>query len=986
MTLAINNKIPRISIVTPSLNQGRFLQQCIDSITAQNWPELEHFVIDGGSTDESLTILERNRHNLTSFISEADNGAADAINKGLIQCTGDIVAWLNADDFYLPEAFQKAAESWRANPQAGFWFGNGVRVAIDGKVKSIFNPGPVLYNHQALVEGLDYILQPATFINPRILEKAGLLNTDLRWSFDWDLWIRLAKLASPAVIDASLAASREWGSTLTASGGFRRVEEIRHMVESHSGKPMTHGALCYWMDTLTSVLNADTKAFQGNIKDALQKLWLSTISDMQRLDINTAGMPTRYRENVKPLIVAIDLYPLLAGVSGGIIPWIQGVLREMIRQYHIDRVLMFHRPGQPPIYIEADNVEYIALNEHPVLFYNDMTRHCEAARVDAVIRTYPQEQHPNFPFERQIFIIPDIQHDYFPEFFPQHVLAARRRAFAFALTRGGAIATMTEHSRSTILNSSWNVCRDIFLMPAALPEELREQPDTGALPEQVRVFDQFFYMPANLWAHKNHRRMIEAFRRALPNLPFNTGLILTGNPEGYLDVIKGYEDLPILHLGFVPHKQVAALFREAAALVYFSLFEGFGMPLLEAFHHGTPVLCSNVTSLPEVGGDAVLACSPTDIDAMAELMRRILTEEGLRENLAAKTAGRLAAYDWSIPARSLHAALERVANPAPPSEIKPPLISIVMPTRNHARFIRAAIDSVLEQNYQNVELIVMDGASTDGTVEILKSYGNKIQWISAPDGGQTDAINKGMVKAKGEILAYLNSDDVLLQNALEKTVTFFQSYPECDLVYGNADYIDINSNVIGSYATAEFSFERLMQDCCICQPAAFWRRRIAERVGPFNSELQTAMDYEYWLRIANSGGIIYHTFEKLAQSRLHNDAKTLAMRGVIFKEIFDICKKHGGYVSYSYFKGFWAYRLYESWLGGKILKNFLPGLYRIPALLHFAFQIARQNSNREASKVIARAIFNIIDRRSSISGVVIRKFWRRSSFMRRMFR
>ncbi|PZM14876.1 glycosyltransferase [Rhizobium tubonense] len=1065
---------PKISIVTPSLNQGRFLQQCLDSVAAQNWGNLEHFVIDGGSTDDSLEILKRNDQ-LTSFVSERDSGAAHAINKGLAKCTGDIVAWLNADDFYLPGAFEELAAKWREKPDASFWFGNGLRVDEAGKTKAVFNPGPIIYNRDALIEGLDYILQPATFMNPKVLKEAGGLNIDLRWSFDWELWIRLAELAPPATIDVPLAASREWGATLTANGGFRRAEELRLMAERYSGKATTHGAVSYWLDTLVNAMKSDPSLFKGDVQSALHEFWCAVQSDMQRLSVNTMGMPTsrsaeperpailgdlfprysgasdsltrrvkrvlrkivrlvgadrpttshqpklnplpikegdieivsfaerpqplqsgierlvenandiaRHPGEIERLVIGVDLFPLNAGTSGGIVPWVKGVLREMVRLYPMDRVVLFHRPGPPPLLFEGENVEFVPLAEHPVAFYSEMARHCEYLHVRAIIRTYPQEHHPNIPFERQIFVIPDIQHEFFPEFFAKDVLAARRRAFAYALSCGGAIATMTDHSRATLVKNGWTITDDVFLMPAALPEELRAEPADGALPEKARAFDRFFYMPANIWLHKNHHRLFEAFRDVQPLLPPNTGLVLTGSPDGFIDAIKGFEDLPIVHLGFVPHEQVAALFREAVALVYFSLFEGFGMPLLEAFNHGTPVLCSNAASLPEVGGDAVLSCDPTDVRAMTQLMSRIVNEEGLRECLSAKAAKRLAAYNWATPAHSLRAALNRVAH-APTREKRRPLLSIVMPTRNHAHFIRASIDSVLSQSYENVELVVMDGASTDETVEILKSYGDKIRWISEPDKGQADAINKGMQKVGGDILAYLNSDDILLPGALEKAVAYFNDHPECDMIYGNADYIDEDGNITGLYTTAEFTFERLMQDCCVCQPAAFWRRRIAERTGPFNAELQTAMDYDYWLRIASGGGIIRHTSEKLAQSRLHKDAKTLAMRGKIFEEVFDICEEHGGYVSYSYYNGLWSYRLYESWAGGATFRRILPRAYRLPAMFHFSSQLVRIRRKRHNIRSVARTVFSVVDRRSPAIGTVLRKAWRRSSTLRRGF-
>lgn len=1000
------NRVPKISIVTPSLNQGRFLQQCIDSVAAQNWPEIEHFIIDGVSTDQTLEVIERNRHLLTGFVSEPDAGAADAINKGLAKCTGDIVTWLNADDFYLPGAFEHLAKAWLINPDAGFWFGNGMRVDESGRPKGLFNPGSIQFSQHALIEGLDYILQPASFINPNVLKKAGYLNQNLRWSFDWDLWIRLAKLASPSMIDSPLAATREWESTLTANGGFKRVEELRQMAEMHSGKPITHGTLCYWLDTITSYMQSNPNALQNGVPLAINELWKAVQMDMIRLGVNAQGMPSNSNDNTghstirllrsatenveiwphyqsgEPMVIAVDLFPLTSGASGGIVPWVQGVLREMVRLHPNDRIIMFHRAGVSPMEIKGDNVEYVPLSENPISFYNDMTRHCKFASVNAIIRTYPQEEHPDLPFEKQVFVIPDLQHEYLPELFRKDILAARRRAFAIALSRGGAIATMTEHSRTTVLENPWTLCRDIFLMPAALPEELKDQADVKALPEEAKAFDQFFFMPANLWPHKNHRRLFEAFRLALPNLPANTGLILTGSPEGYAEVIKGFEDLPILHMGFVSHSEVAALLSESIALVYFSLFEGFGMPLLEAFHHGTPVLCSNVTSLPEVGGDAVLACDPTDIQAMASIMIEIINNKELREELASKTSVRLAAYSWTEPAVQLHSALMRLAEETYEVAHQQPLVSIVMPTRNHARFIRAAIDSVLCQDYHNIELIVMDGASTDDTVEILKSYGDRILWISEPDHGQTDAINKGMALAKGEVLAYLNSDDVLLPHALHKVVDFFQKNPECDMVYGNADYIDVDGKVTGAYVTAEYSFERMMYDCCVCQPAAFWRRRIAMRVGPFDQKLQTTMDYDYWLRIANCGGIIYHTFEKFAQSRLHEDAKTLAMRGKIFEEIFQICQRHGGYVSHNYCNGLWAYRFYEAWRGGVYLRRFLPHIYLIPSLFHYAFIFSKLRNRREALIFLARNMIYKIDRRSHFLSTLIRKVWRRSNVIR----
>lgn len=242
---------------------------------------------------------------------------------------------------------------------------------------------------------------------------------------------------------------------------------------------------------------------------------------------------------------------------------------------------------------------------------------------------------------------------------------------------------------------------------------------------------------------------------------------------------------------------------------------------------------------------------------------------------------------------------------AKPSEDRPPLVSIVTPSYNQGRFLRRTIESVLNQTYPNLEYLVIDGGSGDESVDILHSYRNRFHWISERDQGQTDAINKGFALSHGDIRAYLNSDDVLSPDAVARIVAHFQRHPGCDLIYGRADYIDEQDHVIGRYATADYSFDRLMQDCCICQPAAFWRTRIAHRVGPFDARLHYAMDYDYWLRVDRAGGRIEHLPELLACSRLYPQTKTQTARREIYREIFEVCQRHAGYVHRHYFHGLW---------------------------------------------------------------------------------
>ena len=209
-------------------------------------------------------------------------------------------------------------------------------------------------------------------------------------------------------------------------------------------------------------------------------------------------------------------------------------------------------------------------------------------------------------------------------------------------------------------------------------------------------------------------------------------------------------------------------------------------------------------------------------------MERIDADESLRADLIARGKERLQAYSSARAAQNLFDALERVvARASAPAVVKgttPPLVSIVTPSFNQGRFLRRTIDSVLNQTYPHIEYRVMDGGSTDDSVEILKSYGDRFPWVSQRDGGQTNAINTGLAQSRGEIQAYLNSDDILTPDAVARVVRHFVERPDCDMVYGLGQHIDQDDGFLDWYPTADYSLKRLIRECCVCQPAAFWRR------------------------------------------------------------------------------------------------------------------------------------------------------------------
>ena len=225
--------------------------------------------------------------------------------------------------------------------------------------------------------------------------------------------------------------------------------------------------------------------------------------------------------------------------------------------------------------------------------------------------------------------------------------------------------------------------------------------------------------------------------------------------------------------------------------------------------------------------------------------------------------------------------------------------SIVTPSFNQAAFIGRTLQSVAGQRVKGgVEHIVADGGSTDGTLEILRQYGDRIRMVSEPDRGMADALNKGFAMASGGIIGWLNSDDLYLPGALQKVEDWFGSNPQALWLYGNCRIIDEDGREIRKWITAykkrsaaNFSYNRLLVENFIPQPAVFMRRSALEEAGPLDTGLPTAMDYDLWLRLAKLGEPGYIA-DDLACFRIHGDSiSSLGFREQ-FREQYQIHKRY----------------------------------------------------------------------------------------------
>jgi len=214
---------PRVSIITPSYNQGQYIEETIRSVLLQGYPNLEYVIIDGASTDGTFDVIRKYEPFLTYSVCEPDRNTEEAINKGWKRCTGEIVAWIGSDDVYEPLAIANAVRTLLSQPEAPFCYGDSKVTDGDGNVTRVHRPGGPFSMGELLRSC--YFHEPTVLIRNHALERVGGLNERLRYLSDWDLWLRLCGHGTPAYVPQCLAQVRMWeGCKTFNTRGYGRLE------------------------------------------------------------------------------------------------------------------------------------------------------------------------------------------------------------------------------------------------------------------------------------------------------------------------------------------------------------------------------------------------------------------------------------------------------------------------------------------------------------------------------------------------------------------------------------------------------------------------------------------------------------------------------------------------------------------------------------------------------------------------------------------
>ena len=252
---------------------------------------------------------------------------------------------------------------------------------------------------------------------------------------------------------------------------------------------------------------------------------------------------------------------------------------------------------------------------------------------------------------------------------------------------------------------------------------------------------------------------------------------------------------------------------------------------------------------------------------------------------------------------------------------KLPKVSIITPSFNQGQFLEASIRSVLGQDYPNIEYIVVDGGSKDNSVEVIKKYQDRlVWWVSEKDKGHADALNKGFARATGEILAWLNSDDIYFPSAVSEAVAILQSRPEVGMVYGDADLIDDSGETVGQFGSKQTSYRQMLRGSVhIPQATTFFRTDVWKKVGPLDLSLFFSFDYDLWVRIAKVSQVLYVP-KRWAKFRIHGAGKTIINDDRCYPDMLRVLEREGGS---------WLSWLRLRMITRKILYSWLPWKFRL---------------------------------------------------------
>ncbi|WP_237173388.1 glycosyltransferase [Paracandidimonas lactea] len=632
--------------------------------------------------------------------------------------------------------------------------------------------------------------------------------------------------------------------------------------------------------------------------------------------------------------MALDMYVLGQGIKTGVYRVCDELFPRLL-QSDVLRPAYFIRPG-----FEERITEYVKNKCLP----QDVMRVQGSASntIDALLSPFgvaPAEWTDDLRIVNA-HIIYDLIAINKPEYFTQEAIDEVHNIIS-SLDRDSVIFAISEYTKKDLLSYRWDLSPEqVTVIPLGVGDRFYPCDDL----EGKRTVRQRYRIPENvpyilslatLEIRKNLDGVVASFVRYLDvNPESDLHLVLSGMTGWKLDSLdkalatSGRWRQRIILTGFVEDEDLAALYSEARCFIYLSRYEGFGLPPLEAMACGTPVICANNSSLPEVVGDAGVMVGEDDIEGVAQAIRRILSSDAYRHLLSTKGIERARLFDWDSCARIVRdklidaidakrsplrenisvrqasflgydngskgpifqfSNLEQQENqrllwpnwtdrlpPSPSPERlegglrcvgqfkfdtpEKPLISYVTVVRNNASTLERTITSVQSQTYTNIEHIVLDGASSDGTIEVIERYRDKLDYyVSEPDNGLYDALNKAIPLARGRLICVLNSDDWLEPDAAEIVVSHMRNEMGSALLLSGARVLD--GSIVHEWMPAFVHPGSYFMCANDCHNAIYATRKAYEESGPYDAGYKIAADFKWIMGCLVKGVNFIYTTE-----------------------------------------------------------------------------------------------------------------------------
>jgi len=548
--------------------------------------------------------------------------------------------------------------------------------------------------------------------------------------------------------------------------------------------------------------------------------------------------------------------------------------------------------------LESGSLRALTVNVPSLYAWQQTGMAWQISRAGSDVHYAPDGLLPLGYFGRSAGVVNDILWKRLPQTLPWHirsVFALRQQASLARLTIPLSLSAFTRRELLRLYGSMAARTRPTDLCAVDhdrfRPATQDDAADLADFRARHGLPEHFILCVGNLMPHKNLAVALRAMSRLPQDLAPVLAVVGHGDAKG-LAAATPPQLAPerVRCLGYLSDADVVLAYRAATAFVFPSRYEGFGLPMLEAMASGAPVAYADAASLPEAAGVAGIAFAPDDDAALADILTRLQSDKAESLRQIALGLDRAAAFSWEACAEHVYATLVEASGLRP----KLPKVSIVTPSYNQAGYLPQTLESVAAQQGVAVEHLVLDGGSIDQTPDILRRWNDKLAfWRSAPDAGQTAALEEGFARATGEVLGWLNSDDYLVgDDALAAVAEAFARHPEAVMVTGDTVLTDAAGRPVMIDMVLAPSARQMRHTMAVAQQSTFFRKSAYLAAGGMDTAFSYCMDFDLFERISRQGRIL-RLPKTLAAFRLHESAKTATWQEVFRRDVYACQHRHG---------------------------------------------------------------------------------------------